>query len=88
MDTYYSFSIQGTQTKRLIQKFDIITISSGDLLRKSIMEETPLGLEAQSIIEQGGLVPDNLVIELILSELDKLKGKVCWSSHLLLHLRI
>ncbi|KAI9001967.1 adenylate kinase-domain-containing protein [Gaertneriomyces semiglobifer] len=60
---------KGTQTKRIANDFDISPISSGDLLRKSIHEETPLGLQAQDIIERGGLVPDDLVVELILTEL-------------------
>ncbi|KNC97921.1 adenylate kinase [Spizellomyces punctatus DAOM BR117] len=66
---------KGTQTKRIAQRFDIITLSSGDLLRKNIMEESALGLEARAYIEEGGLVPDELVVELILKELSTLKGK-------------
>ncbi|KAI8822508.1 adenylate kinase-domain-containing protein [Fimicolochytrium jonesii] len=66
---------KGTQTKRLAQKYDITTISSGDLLRKSILDKTPLGLQAQDIIEVGGLVPDDIVIKMILDELDKLRDK-------------
>ncbi|KAI8906988.1 adenylate kinase [Powellomyces hirtus] len=66
---------KGTQTKRLTQRYDIETISSGDLLRQSIMDGTPFGLQAQKIIEDGGLVPDDLVVELIMFELDKLEGK-------------
>ncbi|KAJ3154480.1 SAM domain and HD [Geranomyces michiganensis] len=66
---------KGTQTKRIAQRFAIETVSSGDLLRQSIMDGTPYGLQAQKIIEDGGLVPDNLVVELIMFELDKLNGK-------------
>ncbi|KAJ3168025.1 hypothetical protein HDU88_001973 [Geranomyces variabilis] len=66
---------KGTQTKRLSKRYALETISSGDLLRQSIMDGTSFGLQAQKIIEDGGLVPDELVVQLIMYELDKLDGK-------------
>ncbi|KAJ3016757.1 hypothetical protein HKX48_003888 [Thoreauomyces humboldtii] len=66
---------KGTQTKRLRYKFDFKAVSSGDLLRQSILDGAPLGVQAQAIIEEGGLVPDDMIVELILFELDKFKNQ-------------
>ncbi|KAI9092672.1 hypothetical protein DFS34DRAFT_285481 [Phlyctochytrium arcticum] len=66
---------KGTQTKRIGQKFHIVPISSGDLLRKNILEETSVGMEAHKYIEQGALVPDELVVELILTALGELPSR-------------
>lgn len=56
---------KGTQAKMLIEKFKIPQISTGDILRKAVADGTPLGKEAKVIMEQGGLVPDKIVLGLV-----------------------
>ena len=61
---------KGTQSEKLIEKFGWIHLSTGDLLRKEIANETQLGLEAKSFMDKGQLVPDEVVIGMIGSALD------------------
>jgi adenylate kinase len=61
---------KGTQSERLISKYGLKHLSTGDLLRAEIAGQTPLGLAAKSLIEKGQLVPDEVVIEIISSALD------------------
>lgn len=61
---------KGTQSKNLIDKYGLIHLSTGDLLRSEREEKTPLGLEASKFIDQGLLVPDEVVIGMISSKLD------------------
>jgi len=56
---------KGTQSERIIDKYDLIHLSTGDLFRKHIGEGTDLGLLAQQYIEEGNLVPDELVIRMV-----------------------
>jgi len=56
---------KGTQSKILEKNFNITQISTGDILRKSIENKTDLGNKAKFFIDQGKLVPDDLMIELI-----------------------
>jgi adenylate kinase len=56
---------KGTQAKILSSKFNISHISTGDILRKAVKEQTPLGIKAQSILNKGELVPDDVMIGLI-----------------------
>ena len=56
---------KGTQSQFLIEKYKLFYISTGDLLRKELKEETELGLEAKSIIEEGGLVSDEIIVQII-----------------------
>ena len=56
---------KGTQSQFLIDKYKLFYISTGDLLRKEISEKTKLGLEAQSIIASGGLVSDEIIVQII-----------------------
>ncbi|PGH23237.1 hypothetical protein AJ80_02653 [Polytolypa hystricis UAMH7299] len=61
---------KGTQTGRLTSRYpQLASISSGDLLRDNVRSKTPLGLQAQSAILAGTLVPDSLMLDLISSEL-------------------
>lgn len=64
---------KGTQSEKLIEKYNLKHLSTGDILRAAIKNQTPLGLEAKKIIDQGGLVPDETVIGLISKELDENK---------------
>jgi adenylate kinase len=56
---------KGTQAKRLIDKYGIPQISTGDMLRAALKAGTPLGLEAKKFMDQGALVPDSVVIGLV-----------------------
>ena len=62
---------KGTQSQLLIKNQGMIQFSTGDLLRKAVSEKTELGLKAKDIMDEGHLVPDDLVIGLIR---EKLKG--------------
>ena len=56
---------KGTQAKRLAEKFDILHVSSGNILRKEIKDKSELGKRAVKFVESGKLVPDQLIIEVI-----------------------
>jgi adenylate kinase len=61
---------KGTQSERLISKYGLKHLSTGDILRSEISNHTPLGLEAKSFMDKGQLVPDEVVIGMISSALD------------------
>lgn len=61
---------KGTQSAMLIEKYKLIHLSTGDILRGEIAAGTTLGLEAKSLIDQGLLVPDTVVIGMIENKLD------------------
>lgn len=70
---------KGTQAQFIVEKFAIPQISTGDLLRSAIKAELPLGLKAKSIMDAGGLVPDQVVLEIVserISRPDCAKGFV------------
>lgn len=56
---------KGTQATRIAAKYSIPHISTGDIFRKNIKEGTPIGLKAKSYIDQGKLVPDEVVVEIV-----------------------
>jgi len=56
---------KGTQSAFLIEKYNLFYISTGDLLRKELAEETKLGLEAKSIIAAGKLVSDEIIVQIL-----------------------
>lgn len=56
---------KGTQSEYIIKKFKLFYISTGDILRKELANETKLGLQAKSIIAQGGLVSDEIIVQII-----------------------
>jgi adenylate kinase len=56
---------KGTQAERLTARYQLTHISTGDLLRRAIKEETPLGKIAKHHVESGGLVPDEVIIGLM-----------------------
>lgn len=61
---------KGTQSERLIAKYGLKHLSTGDLLRSEIAAQTPLGMEAKKIMDKGQLVPDEVVIGMISSALE------------------
>jgi len=62
---------KGTHAKILSERYGIPHISTGDILRSQIQSDTPLGKKAQSFIDNGKLVPDELVIEMVSHRLKK-----------------
>ncbi len=56
---------KGTQSKLLIEKYNLTYIATGDILRQEITLKTPLGMEAKDIIDQGGLVSDEIIVQII-----------------------
>ena len=66
---------KGTQAKRLVEKYHIPQISTGDMLRAALKEGTPLGLEAKTYMDAGGLVPDSVVIGLVKERIQKPDAK-------------
>lgn len=56
---------KGTQARFLCEQFGIPQISTGDMLRAAVKQQTPLGIRAKEIMDQGGLVPDELMINLV-----------------------
>lgn len=60
---------KGTQAKMLSDEFSIPQISTGDILRAAVKENTPLGLKAKSFMDAGGLVPDEVVIGIVAERL-------------------
>ncbi|KAF9454539.1 ADK-domain-containing protein [Macrolepiota fuliginosa MF-IS2] len=66
---------KGTLAARLMKKYDLVSVSTGDLLRQHITERTDIGREAEGIVARGGLLPDEIVLKVVTGELDALKGK-------------
>jgi adenylate kinase len=64
---------KGTQSERLISKYGLLHLATGDLLRSEISKKTKLGTEAKTYMDQGKLVPDEVVIGMISSALDENK---------------
>jgi len=71
---------KGTQAKLLTEKWGVPQISTGDMLREARANRTPLGLQAESYMQAGKLVPDDVVIGLIE---ERLKGGDCANGFLL-----
>ncbi|MBS1666873.1 MAG: adenylate kinase [Bacteroidetes bacterium] len=61
---------KGTQSEKLIAKYGLKHLSTGDLLRSEISGQTPLGMAVKSLMAEGKLVPDEIVIEMIDTALD------------------
>ena len=61
---------KGTQSEKLIARYGLKHLSTGDLLRSEIARETPLGLAVKNLMARGELVPDEIVIEMINSAMD------------------
>jgi nucleoside-triphosphate--adenylate kinase len=66
---------KGTLTARLARKFDILSISTGDLLRQHIAEKTEVGQLAEEVVANGGLLSDELMLRVVSSKLDTLRHK-------------
>jgi adenylate kinase len=62
---------KGTQAQRLIHRYGIVQLSTGEMLRAAVAAQTPIGLKAKDIMASGGLVPDEIVIGIISDRLDQ-----------------
>jgi adenylate kinase len=62
---------KGTQAQRLVQKYGIVQLSTGEMLRAAVAAETPIGLQAKDVMASGSLVPDEIVIGIISDRLDQ-----------------
>ncbi|MFW5978541.1 MAG: adenylate kinase [Bacteroidia bacterium] len=56
---------KGTQSRMLVEKYNLAYISTGDILREEIKQQTPLGLRAKEVIERGELVSDDIIVQII-----------------------
>ncbi|HVQ70545.1 MAG TPA: adenylate kinase [Bradyrhizobium sp.] len=61
---------KGTQAQRLVQKYHIVQLSTGEMLRAAVAAQTPVGLQAKDIMASGSLVPDEIVVGIISDRLD------------------
>ena len=71
---------KGTQAKRIAEKYGIPHISTGDIFRANIKNQTELGMKAKSYMDQGALVPDELTLELIM---DRFTNDDCKNGYVL-----
>ena len=71
---------EGTQAKSISNRYSIPHISTGDIFRKNISENTPLGIEAKSYMDNGQLVPDEVTINMVK---DRLQQDDCKNGYLL-----
>jgi len=71
---------KGTQAKTLTETFHIPQISTGDIFRANIKQQTPLGQKAKQYLDSGTLVPDELVVEIVT---DRLQQEDCQNGFLL-----
>ncbi len=71
---------KGTHAKRLVDKYGIPHISTGDIFRENMKNDTELGRKARTYMDQGLLVPDELTVDLVL---DRLKAADCEKGYIL-----
>ena len=64
---------KGTQCKRIVAKYGLVHLSSGDILRQERAAGTKLGKKAQSYMDSGGLVPDDLIVEMMVAAIKKVQ---------------
>src|ERR1700722_20310599 len=62
---------KGTQSQRLIHRYGLVQLSTGEMLRAAVAAQTPVGLKAKDIMASGGLVPDEMVIGIISDRIDQ-----------------
>ena len=62
---------KGTQAKRLAETLGLVHLSTGEIFRENISQETDLGMRVKRLLDNGTLVPDNLTIELVQDQIDR-----------------
>jgi adenylate kinase len=65
---------KGTQSKFLVDRYSVVHLSTGDMFREAITNQTEVGMRAKSFMDKGELVPDQVVIDLIAAKLSTLPG--------------
>src|ERR1700760_4753266 len=71
---------KGTQAQRLVHKYGIVQLSTGEMLRAAVAAETPIGLKAKDIMASGALVPDEVVVGIIA---DRIEQRDCSNGFIL-----
>jgi adenylate kinase len=71
---------KGTQAKKIVERYQIPQISTGDILRAAIKEQTPMGRQAKGYMDQGTLVPDEIVVGIVR---ERLKAADCKGGFIL-----
>jgi adenylate kinase len=71
---------KGTQAQKIVERYQIPQISTGDILRAAVKEQTPLGKEAKAYMDQGKLVPDEVVVGIVR---ERLKAPDCKKGFIL-----
>jgi adenylate kinase len=66
---------KGTQAQRLVQRYGIVQLSTGEMLRAAVAAGTPVGLRAKDIMASGGLVPDDIVVGVIADRIEQPDAK-------------
>jgi adenylate kinase len=66
---------KGTQAQRLVDKYNIVQLSTGDMLRAAVAAGTPVGLKAKEIMARGDLVPDDVVVSIVADRIEKPDAK-------------
>lgn len=66
---------KGTQAQRLVEKYGIPQLSTGDMLRAAVQAGTPIGLRAKAIMDSGSLVPDEIVVGIIAQRIEEPDAK-------------
>ena len=66
---------KGTQAQRLVERHEIVQLSTGDMLRAAVAAETEIGLKAKAIMDSGELVPDEVVVGIVSDRIEKADAK-------------
>jgi len=66
---------KGTQSQRLTEKYGIVQLSTGDMLRAAVKAETPVGLKARDMMARGELVPDDVVVSIVADRIEQPDAK-------------
>jgi adenylate kinase len=62
---------KGTQAKRLVERYGLVTVSTGDIFRDQIAKQTPLGMAAKEYVDKGEYVPDDITTKMVTARLDE-----------------
>ena len=62
---------KGTQAEKLVERFGLVQLSSGEMLRKEMSAGTDLGIRAKKLIDNGELVPDEIIVDMISARMDE-----------------
>src|SRR5215831_17445683 len=66
---------KGTQAQRLVERYNVVQLSTGDMLRAAVKAATPVGLKAKDVIARGELVPDDVVVAIVADRISQPDAK-------------